>query len=164
MASDVMLERGSRAPKLTWFDADKRFIGGRWVAPSSGATLPLEDPSRGIEVGEIARGTVADIDAAVKTPERALHGPWGPLTATERGRLLAKLGELVTARIDELARIAGYGLVAADGGRQMRLAGQGFVNNYGASGGVGKSGPGREKGFEALYGFSTLKTVAAWHG
>ena len=31
-------------------------------------------------------------------------------------------------------------------------------------GGVGKSGHGREKGFEALYGFSALKTVAAWHG
>ncbi|RYE09963.1 MAG: aldehyde dehydrogenase family protein [Hyphomicrobiales bacterium] len=73
-----------------------------------------------------------------------------------------------------------FGLVAgvwtADGGRQMRLAkairsGQVFINNYGAAGGVelpfggtGKSGFGREKGMEALYGFSTLKTVAAWHG
>ena len=58
----------------------------------------------------------------------------------------------------------------------MRLAkalesGQVFINNYGAGGGVelpfggsGKSGHGREKGFEALYGFSSLKTVAAWHG
>ncbi|SFJ80826.1 aldehyde dehydrogenase (NAD+) [Jannaschia pohangensis] len=73
-----------------------------------------------------------------------------------------------------------YGLVAGvwtrDGARQMRLArdlraGQVFVNNYGAGGGVelpfggiGKSGHGREKGFEALYGFSQLKTVAALHG
>ena len=31
-------------------------------------------------------------------------------------------------------------------------------------GGIGKSGHGREKGFEALYGFSQLKTVAAYHG
>jgi aldehyde dehydrogenase (NAD+) len=73
-----------------------------------------------------------------------------------------------------------FGLVAAiwtvDGARQMRLAkrlraGQVFINNYGAGGGVelpfggvGLSGHGREKGFEALYGFSTLKTVAALHG
>lgn len=73
-----------------------------------------------------------------------------------------------------------FGLVASvwsdSGARQMRLAkklraGQVFLNNYGAGGGVelpfggtGLSGHGREKGFEALYGFSTLKTVAAYHG
>lgn len=84
---------------------------------------------------------------------------------------------------DEAVAIANgtdYGLVASiwcrDGARQMRLArkiraGQVFINNYGAGGGVelpfggmGKSGHGREKGFEALYGFSVLKTVAAYHG
>ncbi len=83
----------------------------------------------------------------------------------------------------EAVRIANatqYGLVAGvwtrDGGRQLRLArairsGQVFVNNYGAGGGVElpfggvkRSGHGREKGFEALYGFSTLKTVAILHG
>ena len=84
---------------------------------------------------------------------------------------------------DEAVAIANgtdYGLVAGvwtlDGSRQMRMAkrlraGQVFLNNYGAAGGVelpfggvGRSGHGREKGFEALYGFSTLKTVAAYHG
>jgi len=84
---------------------------------------------------------------------------------------------------DEALAIANgtpYGLVASvwtnSGARQMRMAkalraGQVFINNYGAGGGVelpfggvGKSGHGREKGFEALYGFSTLKTVAVSHG
>lgn len=84
---------------------------------------------------------------------------------------------------DEAVSIANgtdFGLVAGvwtrEGARQMRLAkairsGQVFVNNYGAGGGVelpfggiGKSGHGREKGFEALYGFSVLKTIAAYHG
>ena len=80
----------------------------------------------------------------------------------------------------KIANSTSYGLVASvwteSGARQMRMAkklksGQVFINNYGAGGGVelpfggvGKSGHGREKGFEALYGFSTLKTVAAFHG
>ncbi|WP_170550029.1 aldehyde dehydrogenase family protein [Ruegeria atlantica] len=80
----------------------------------------------------------------------------------------------------QIANATEYGLVASiwtrDGARQMQLAkelrsGQVFINNYGAGGGVelpfggvGKSGHGREKGFEALFGFSQVKTVAAYHG
>ena len=91
--------------KLAWYPTDKCFIGGRWVAPLSGESLPLEDPSRGVTIGVIARGAAADVDAAVDAAERALAGDWGKLTATERGRLLMKLGELVKARVEELARI-----------------------------------------------------------
>ena len=84
---------------------------------------------------------------------------------------------------DEMLSIANgtmYGLVAGvwtrDGARQMRVArklrcGQVFINNYGAGGGVElpfggvkSSGYGREKGFEALLGFTTLKTIAIKHG
>jgi aldehyde dehydrogenase (NAD+) len=80
----------------------------------------------------------------------------------------------------ELANSTVYGLVsgvwARDGGRQLRVAkrlksGQVFINNYGAGGGVELpfggvklSGHGREKGFEALYGFSVTKTIAIHHG
>lgn len=83
---------------------------------------------------------------------------------------------------EEAVRIANgtpYGLAAGvwtqDGARQLRMArkvrsGQVFINNYGAAGGVelpfggsGQSGYGREKGFEALYGFTTVKTVAIKH-
>jgi aldehyde dehydrogenase (NAD+) len=80
----------------------------------------------------------------------------------------------------QMANATKFGLVAGiwtrDGGRQLRMAkrvrsGQVFINNYGAGGGVElpfggvkSSGYGREKGFEALYGFTTLKTVAIRHG
>ena len=80
----------------------------------------------------------------------------------------------------QLANATQFGLVAGvwtrDGGRQFRMAkrlksGQVFINNYGAGGGVElpfggvkSSGYGREKGFEALYGFTALKTVAIKHG
>jgi aldehyde dehydrogenase (NAD+) len=79
-----------------------------------------------------------------------------------------------------LANATDFGLVAGvwtrDGGRQLRMAraihsGQVFINNYGAAGGVELpfggvklSGHGREKGIEALYSFSTIKTVAILHG
>ncbi|MBS8231305.1 aldehyde dehydrogenase family protein [Marinobacter salarius] len=68
------------------------------------------------------------------------------------------------------------GVWTADGGRQLRMAkqirsGQVFVNNYGAAGGielpfggVGRSGHGREKGFEGLRSFTRIKTVAIRHG
>ncbi|MBN8532625.1 MAG: aldehyde dehydrogenase family protein [Rhizobiales bacterium] len=79
-----------------------------------------------------------------------------------------------------LANGTDYGLVAAlwtrDGARQLRIAramrcGQVFVNGFGAAGGielpfggVKKSGHGREKGFEALYEFTTTKTIVLNHG
>jgi aldehyde dehydrogenase (NAD+) len=96
------------------------------------------------------------------------------------GPVLVALPFADEAEAVRLANATAYGLVAGvwtrDGARQLRLAravqsGQVFVNNYGAGGGVElpfggvkHSGHGREKGFEALYGFTTLKTVAVHHG
>jgi len=96
------------------------------------------------------------------------------------GPVLCAMAFRDEAHAVELANATQFGLVAgvwtSDGSRQFRMArrlrsGQVFINNYGAGGGVElpfggvkSSGHGREKGFEALYGFSTLKTVAIKHG
>jgi len=88
-----------------WFDTEKCFINGAWIAPTGGQTLPVEDPSTGQITGAIARGTSADVDAAVSAAETALSGDWGRMTALERGRILTRIGQLVLTRVDELARI-----------------------------------------------------------
>ena len=96
------------------------------------------------------------------------------------GPVLAAMAFVDEDHAVELANATPFGLVAGvwtrDGARQFRMAkrvrsGQVFINNYGAGGGVElpfggvkSSGHGREKGFEALYGFTTLKTVAIRHG
>ncbi len=95
------------------------------------------------------------------------------------GPILAVTPFETEAEAIRLANGTPYGLVAGvwtrDGARQLRLAhrlraGQVFINDYGAGGGVElpfggvkRSGHGREKGFEALYGFTSLKTVALRH-
>ena len=87
--------------QVCWFPTDDILIGGTW-RPAA-ATLPVVDPSDGTTIGAIARGTAADIDAAVAAARAALAGPWGALTAAERGRLMLDLSRLILTRIDDLA-------------------------------------------------------------
>ena len=100
-----------------WFDTEQVLIGGRWQAPAGGGTLPLEDPSTGVRIGAIARGTAADIDAAVAAAEAARAGDWGRMTAADRGRVLARLGRLVAERVEDLAVIE-----ATDVGKPLKQA------------------------------------------
>ena len=85
--------------------AGRVFVASAWVPPASGDTLPAVDPSDGREFARIARGTAPDVDEAVATARAALAGEWGRATAAERGRALARLGALVAAREEDLARL-----------------------------------------------------------
>ena len=87
------------------FDTTQVLINGHWRAGASGETLPLLNPSDGSLLAQIARGTAADVDAAVAAAQAALTGPWGQLTAAERGRILLKMSALTLQRADELARL-----------------------------------------------------------
>ena len=88
-----------------WFDPARIFVGGRWTDPHGGDGLPIEDPSTGSEIGLLAKGGAADIDSAVAAAGGALQGGWGRTTATERGRILSRLGQLVLSHADDLAQI-----------------------------------------------------------
>lgn len=84
-----------------WFDPAEILINGQWRR--AGATLPAEDPSTGEVFAEIGRGTAADVDEAVAAAEAARQGAWGRLTATERGRILTRIGQALLERTEELA-------------------------------------------------------------
>jgi len=92
-------------------------IDGAWREPVGAGTIPVVNPSDGEEFARIARGQAMDIDAAVRAAARAREGKWGRLGATDRGRLLMKLGRAVEDHHGELAL-----LEAMDTGKPMKQA------------------------------------------
>ena len=92
-------------------------IDGRWVDALSGETLPVLDPCSAQPFGTLARGRAEDVDLAVAAARRALDGAWGRMTATERGRILQRLAQLILANGEALAQ-----LEARDTGKPMAVA------------------------------------------
>jgi phenylacetaldehyde dehydrogenase len=85
----------------------RMLIGGKWVAAKSGKTFPAYDPAFGEIIAQIPDGQKEDIDAAVAAARHAFdHGPWTKkLTASERGRLIWKLADLIEKNAEEFAAI-----------------------------------------------------------
>jgi len=80
-------------------------IDGQWLDASSKATLETINPYTGQAWAQIPRAQVEDADAAVQAAHRALkQGPWGRLTAGARSAHLRKLGDLIAANAEALAR------------------------------------------------------------
>jgi aldehyde dehydrogenase (NAD+) len=83
---------------VAWLDQFKRrfghFIGGAWTAPAQGQYFETSDPSTGDKIADIAQGTAADVDAAVKAARAAFRG-WQALTPHARARFLYALARQV---------------------------------------------------------------------
>ncbi|MBX4909386.1 MULTISPECIES: aldehyde dehydrogenase [Rhizobium] len=70
------------------------------------ASYPSIDPATGAVWAEMPEAREGDVDRAVNAAERALYeGPWAKMTATQRGKLLYKLADLVAANAQVLAEL-----------------------------------------------------------
>jgi aldehyde dehydrogenase (NAD+) len=100
------------APSVT-----RLLINNRWVPSESGKTFATINPSTGEEICQVAEADAADVDKAVKAARAAFEGPWRKMRASERGRLLYRLADLIEANADELAR-----LETLDNGKPLSIA------------------------------------------
>ena len=89
-------------------------VGGRQVESLDGRTLEVTCPSDGLPFALIPRSGPSDVEAAIMDARRAFEGEWGALTATERGRILTRLGALVLEHVEELG-----GLESRDTGKPL---------------------------------------------
>ena len=83
----------------------KMLIDGAWCAASDGVSFDSMDPSTGKVWATIPEATAADVNRAVDAAEAALEGAWGAMTATQRGKHLALLADLLAAHSEEIGQI-----------------------------------------------------------
>lgn len=95
------------APELkTVSTPTKLLINNQWVASESGKTFPTVNPATGEEIARVAEAGAADVDKAVAAARLAFErGPWRTTSATQRGRLMNRLADLMEQNADELARL-----------------------------------------------------------
>jgi succinate-semialdehyde dehydrogenase/glutarate-semialdehyde dehydrogenase len=80
------------------------FIGGEWREASGGATLEVEDPSTGEAIASVADATPEDASAALDAA-CAAQAEWAAHPPRERGEILRRAYEAITAKADELALV-----------------------------------------------------------
>lgn len=94
----------------------KMYIDGRFVTSAEGKTITTYNPATGEVLAEVYEGSREDIDRAVAAARRAFEtGPWRTMSASERGRLLFKLADLIEANLEEIAQ-----LESLDNGKPIR--------------------------------------------
>jgi phenylacetaldehyde dehydrogenase len=94
------------------------FINGQWCDAASGQTFETPDPATGETLARVAEGSAEDIDRAVRAARRAFdQGPWSRMTASERGRIIWRIGDLILEHADELAQ-----LESLDNGKPFAVA------------------------------------------
>jgi aldehyde dehydrogenase (NAD+) len=86
----------------------KLLIGGEWRDAANRKTFETGNPATGEVLTTVADASAGDVDAAVQAARKAfddMSGSWRKMSASERGRVLWKISELVEKHIDELAEL-----------------------------------------------------------
>src|SRR5579871_3071201 len=98
--------------------ATKLLINNRWIDSASGKTFATINPSTGEEICQIAEADAIDVEKAVQAARAAFErGPWRKTQASDRGRLLLRLADLIEKNADELAH-----LESLDNGKPFSVA------------------------------------------
>lgn len=84
---------------------EELFIGGEFVAPRAGRYFEVRYPADGRLVALVAEADAGDVDRAVGAAVAAMHGAWGRTPPEQRGRLLARLADLLERDADRLAEL-----------------------------------------------------------
>jgi aldehyde dehydrogenase (NAD+) len=86
----------------------KLLVGGQWVDASDGKTFDTINPATGEVLTQIAAGTKADVDRAVAAARKAFddpNGAWQKMSASDRGKLLWRIADIIDKNIEEIAEI-----------------------------------------------------------
>src|SRR5580693_3700812 len=98
--------------------ATKLLINNRWVNSQSGKTFATINPTTGEEICQVAEADALDVEKAVKAARAAFeHAAWRKMQASDRGRLLNRLADLIEKHADELAA-----LESMDNGKPYSIA------------------------------------------
>jgi aldehyde dehydrogenase (NAD+) len=98
--------------------ATKLLINNKWIPSESGKTFATINPSTGEEICQVAEADAADVEKAVQAARAAFErGPWRKTPASERGRLMHRLADLMEKHAGELAA-----LESLDNGKPVSIA------------------------------------------
>jgi aldehyde dehydrogenase (NAD+) len=81
------------------------FINNEWCPASSGQSMEVINPATEDVIATVASADASDVDAAVAAARAALAGPWGRMSARERGRFVSRLADQLLERADDVARL-----------------------------------------------------------
>src|SRR5690606_19958115 len=94
------------------------FVNGAIISGEASSVTRVFDPATGREIANVPCAGFEDVDAAVQAAHAAFaEGPWRTMSASDRGRILARFAALVESHSDELAEIE-----SLDNGKPLKIA------------------------------------------